>query len=122
MKNDINEILNSVFDQKLAPYSGTLDIMELIRSDKTAAALSTSDVAFIEAALKAAASDIWQTVRVSERNLTGKDPCYPNDEPCKPDVPQLIHRKGIDESNRVHSQVTAALVILRAAIQQNMEI
>lgn len=81
--------------------------------------LSESEANFLRDALRAARSDIWQTMRVSEMNLTGRDPAHGYETLGKPDVPMAITRQGVDESNAVHSKLIAAMAILVAAIQSN---
>lgn len=48
--------------------------------------------------LREAKSDIWQTLRVSESNLNGIDPCFPEDEKYFPNPPRLVDQGGINES------------------------
>lgn len=81
--------------------------------------LSADEVKTLQDALWAARSDIWQTLRVNERNLTGIDPVFPHDEPCKPKEPVLIHRAGLDESYKVHRQICEAQKML--ASKENTE-
>jgi hypothetical protein len=63
------------------------------------------EVDLINKAISAARVDIYQTARVSEINLTGVDPNFPNDPPIKQRNPMLISREGIDESFKVHEQL-----------------
>ena len=65
-----------------------------------------------------AKSDIWQTARVSETNLTGKDPCFPLDAVHKPDPPKLITRRGIDESYGVVDEIAEAMKIIYSKIHE----
>lgn len=74
--------------------------------------LSADEVELLKNVLWAARSDIWQTLRVNERNLTGVDPVFPNDKPFKPEPPSLIHRAGLDESYEVHRQICEAQKML----------
>ena len=53
--------------------------------------LTPEEVKMIQDALWAARCDIWQLARMSSYNLTGVDLNFPDDKPCKPDVPQLVH-------------------------------
>ena len=70
------------------------------------------EVEMLGAALWTARCDIWQTARVSEYNLTGKDPNFPNDEGTPPTTPKLIHREGLTASYQTFDQVCAALAML----------
>ncbi len=71
--------------------------------------LTAAEAEQIGDALWSARSDIWQTARVSEYNLTGNDPSFPEDTPSgRPAVPKLIHRAGLDESYRVFNEVCEA--------------
>lgn len=79
--------------------------------------LSKMEAEFFSKVMWDARSDIWQTARVSERNLTGKDPVFPNDAPCKPEQPVLIHRAGIDESYRRIKKLETALSARRSKIK-----
>lgn len=75
--------------------------------------LSSEEVQQLKDALWKARCDIWQTARVSEYNLTGKDPNFPSDAPTTPpNPPRLIHRAGLDESYAVFEEVCAALKML----------
>ena len=46
--------------------------------------ITDEEMDMINDSLWNARGDIWQSIRVNESNLTGIDPCFPNDEPCKP--------------------------------------
>ena len=74
--------------------------------------LSSEEAWAIRLALRHAASDIWQTLRVTELNLTGKDPNFPEMQPIVMETPTPIHRAGADESHKVHSEVEEALRLL----------
>lgn len=64
-------------------------------------------------ALWNARRDIWQTARVTEYNLSGRDPTFPEDSPVEPPrIPKQIHRAGLDESYRVHAEVCEAIRVL----------
>lgn len=70
------------------------------------------EVQMLSDALWVARCDIWQTARVSEYNLTGKDPNFPDDEGTPPMTPKLIHREGLTASYQTFDQVVAALAML----------
>lgn len=56
--------------------------------------------------LRDAWSDIWQTVRANQTNLNGRDPNFPNDEPCAECIGKnVIHQAGIDASKRLHARI-----------------
>lgn len=75
--------------------------------------LSPAEVKQLSDALWKARCDIWQTARVSEYNLTGKDPLFPADKPNPiPNPPRLITRKGLDDSYVTCEEVCAALKML----------
>jgi hypothetical protein len=75
--------------------------------------LTPEEVKQLADALWKARSDIWQTARVSEYNLTGKDPNFPNVTPnTPPSPPKLIHRAGLNESYAAFEEVCAALKML----------
>jgi hypothetical protein len=75
--------------------------------------LSSQEVQQLKDALWKARCDIYQTARVSEYNLTGKDPNFPGDAPdAVPNPPKLIHRAGLDESYAVLEEVCDALKML----------
>lgn len=74
--------------------------------------LSSKEVTLLSDALWVARCDIWQTARVSEYNLTGTDPNFPNDTGSQPKIPRLIHREGLNESYRAFDQVCEALKML----------
>jgi hypothetical protein len=79
--------------------------------------LTKADLAIIVNALISARTDIWQTARVSEGNLTGRDPTFPDDKPTPiPVKPRLVTRAGIDESYAVIEQISAALRIAARAV------
>ena len=60
--------------------------------------------------LWAARCDIWQTARVSEYNLTGKDPNFPEDKPADaPILPKFVHRAGLDASYAVVEELSDTL-------------
>lgn len=69
--------------------------------------------------LFAAASDIWQTARANQRNLTGADPLFPSDDPCPSSIGStVVHQIGINESLRVAANcrsVGSSIAVLRAA-------
>lgn len=92
--------------------SGTVGIPTGEGLGATSCSLSADEVKTIKDALWAARTDVWQTLRVNERNLTGVDPVFPHGEPCKPDAPLLIHRRGLDESYLVHKQICEAQKML----------
>lgn len=92
--------------------SGTAGIPTGAGLGESPCSLSADEVKLLKDALWAARSDIWQTLRVNERNLTGIDPEFPHDEPCKPEEPSLIHRAGLDESYKVHRQICEAQKML----------
>jgi hypothetical protein len=66
------------------------------------------EIELVNKAISAARVDIYQAARVSEMNLTGVDLNCPNDDPVKQRVPMLIHREGINESLKVHEQLSEA--------------
>lgn len=92
--------------------SGTAGIPTGEGLGASSCSLSADEVKLLKDALWAARSDIWQTLRVNERNLTGIDPVFPHDEPVKPEYPSLIHRAGLDESYEVHRQICEAQKML----------
>ncbi len=75
----------------------------------------------LQDALWAARCDIWQTARVSSYSLTGVDLNFPDDKPCKPDAPQLVHAEGLKESLRVHEQVSAASTWLARKLKEDLD-
>ena len=75
--------------------------------------LSAEEITILQNALYNARCDIFQTARVAEYNLTGKDPIYPDDSPpTRPNPPKLITRNGLDESYTVYDEVCEALKML----------
>ena len=93
--------------QSYNPMTGETDTTSLSCS------LSPEEVRQLKDALWKARCDIWQTIRVSEYNLTGKDPNFPSDAPdAIPSPPTLIHRAGLDGSYAVFEEVCEALKML----------
>jgi predicted nuclease of predicted toxin-antitoxin system len=79
---------------------------------------SSEEMQQIRDALWKARCDIWQTARVAEYNLTGKDPSFPSDSAdVAPNPPRLIHRAGLDASYAVFEEVSAALKMLHHKMQ-----
>ena len=76
--------------------------------------LTKEEADTIRDVLIAARVDIWQTARVSEGNLTGRDPAFPGDEPVCRTSPLLVAREGIDESYAVIERLSAAISVLHA--------
>ena len=83
-------------------------LLELVRQSKDA--------------LWRARSDIWQTARVSEYNLTGKDPLFPNDRPnTPPDPPMTVTRAGVDQSYKVIEYIEETVKLLAVEFKEENE-
>jgi len=100
--------------------SGTAGFKPVVGFSVSPCSLSAEEVKLLKSALWAARRDIWQTLRVNEKNLTGIDPVFPDDEPCKPKVPALIHRAGLDESYDVHRQICKAQKMLASKANKHI--
>lgn len=75
--------------------------------------LTSEEMKKVRNILWEARSDIWQTARVSEYNLTGKDPNFPDDAPgTPPNPPKLITRAGLDESYALVDKIFSVLKML----------
>ena len=75
--------------------------------------LSADEVEQLRQVLWKARSDIWQTARVSEYNLTGKDPNFPEDAGSgQPAIPSTVTRAGVDESYAVVTELEQATRML----------
>lgn len=68
-------------------------------------------------ALIALRRDLTEHVRLAEYNLTGKLGC--GDQVPVPNPPQLVHRNGITESERVLEQGRKAAVALNERLRPN---
>lgn len=80
--------------------------------------LTKLEAEFLSKAMWEGRSDIWQTARVSEYNLTGKDPLFPDDKPnAKPSPPMTVTRAGLDESYRRIKKLETANAVLRSKIK-----
>ncbi len=67
-------------------------------------------------ALSAARSDIFQTARSNQCNLTGKDIISPDDRPIPERIGHTaVHQRGIDESLALVDQIDATLASTEAA-------
>lgn len=82
--------------------------------------LTPEEVKMIQAALRAARSDIWQTARVTSINLKGVDLNFPDDAPMTPGC-TWIHEAGLKESLRVHEQVSAAVTWLARKLKEDSD-
>lgn len=72
--------------------------------------INKSQLEQIRTALSSASSDLWQLIRVSEYNLSGKDLNFPTDSANPvPEKPMLVSRVGIEESIKVHAIISEAL-------------
>lgn len=83
-----------------------------VESDQKTVELTNEEFQLVVEALRSAGSDIWQLVRVAERNLTGKDITFPDDAPVDPSPPKLVTREGIEQSMKVHDKVKETLKML----------
>ena len=66
--------------------------------------------------LEHAASDILQTARANQLNLTGTDPVFPGDHFESSKGQTLVHQKGIDDSLKIRKRCLEASDIAREAI------
>lgn len=66
--------------------------------------------------LRRAQSNIWQTLRMDERNLTGKDPNFPDDAPCKPDTPMLPTTTWMNRTHELHEEMSVGIRALAAML------
>lgn len=68
--------------------------------------------------LHAARWDIWEFIRLSEYNLTGRDPMFPDDSPDPiPNPPRTATRQGIQASEAVMKRIEAASAMLQQKLQ-----
>jgi hypothetical protein len=64
----------------------------------------------LEGALRECYTDIFQTARANQSNLTGVDLAMPDDPPCLEAIgKRYVHQQGINESLRLLERVAAAL-------------
>jgi len=76
--------------------------------------LTSDEFNTLKEVLFEASTDIWQTLRVSERRRAGVDPA------SKGDTPPITPRQGLDESYRVHSNVCDAQKMLSSVEGKNV--
>ena len=70
----------------------------------------TRRVEYLEGLLRLCRSDIFQTARVNQANLTGVDLLMPDDLPCIERIGKHhVHQQGVNESLKLVDKIAAAL-------------